>query len=74
MKLSDVMGATGLSGYAEVALVVFFIVFLCIFAWVFARRNRQSWERARGLPLDDGARARDESDEGVTARPGGHDR
>jgi len=51
MKLSDVMSATGLSAYAEVALVIFIGVFVGVTLDLFfsGRRN----EALRLLPLDD---------------------
>lgn len=53
MRLSDIMSRAGLSGWAELALVIFFAVFVGIVIYVVARR-RGAWERARHLPLDDG--------------------
>ena len=53
MSLSDVVGAAGLTTWAEVALVIFFVVFLGIVYYVFSRR-RGAWEHERHLPLDDG--------------------
>lgn len=61
MKLSDVMSAANLAIYAEVALVIFFAVFLLI-AWR-VLRGRKEWQRARYLPLDDEPpRGREEND------------
>jgi cbb3-type cytochrome oxidase subunit 3 len=54
VKLSDVMSAMGLSLYAEVALVIFFLVFVGIVAELAFRRRSPVWEHARRLPLDDG--------------------
>jgi cbb3-type cytochrome oxidase subunit 3 len=53
MKLTDIMGAAGLASWAEVGLVVSFIVFTAIVAYVFVVRSRASYEDARRLPLDD---------------------
>lgn len=53
MKLSDIMGAAGLSFYAEVALVLFLAAFLGVTWWVFRGANRERWQRAAMLPLDD---------------------
>jgi cbb3-type cytochrome oxidase subunit 3 len=53
MKLSDVMSSMGLAIYAEVALLIFFAVFIAVVAWVLAKRNRSRWEQARYMPLDD---------------------
>ena len=56
MSLSDIVGNAGLTTYAEVALVIFFAIFVGIVAYVFLRR-RGAWERMRQLPLDDDAPA-----------------
>ncbi len=54
MKLSDIMSNSGLSGYAEIALVIFLAVFIGVAIRTFApSRNREMQEAAR-LPLDDG--------------------
>lgn len=50
MKLSDVMSAANLAIYAEVALIIFFIVFLLIVFRVL--RGKKEWHRARYLPLE----------------------
>jgi cbb3-type cytochrome oxidase subunit 3 len=52
MSLSDIVSNAGLVFYAEVALVIFFLVFVGIVAYVVLRR-RGAWERMRHLPLDD---------------------
>ena len=52
MSLSDIVGNAGLATYAEVALVIFFLVFVGIVAYVVLRR-KGAWERMRQLPLDD---------------------
>ena len=52
MKLSDVMGAMGLSVYAEIGLVLFLVAFTLI-AVDLLRGNRAELERARALPLHD---------------------
>jgi cbb3-type cytochrome oxidase subunit 3 len=52
MSLSDIVSNAGLATYAEVALVIFFAIFVGIVAYVFLRR-RSTWERMRQLPLDD---------------------
>jgi cbb3-type cytochrome oxidase subunit 3 len=52
MKLSDVMSAAGLAGYAQIAMVLFLIVFVGVGIRVlFARRA--TMERAARIPLDD---------------------
>ena len=53
MRLSDIMSAAGLSFYAQVALVLFFVTFIAIVIRTYApSRNREMDEHAR-LPLDD---------------------
>jgi hypothetical protein len=54
MKLSDVMSAAGLASWAEVALVLSFITFAAIVAYVYVVRSKASFEDVRHLPLDDG--------------------
>ncbi|RMF74620.1 MAG: cbb3-type cytochrome c oxidase subunit 3 [Acidobacteria bacterium] len=53
MRLTDVMGAAGLSGWAEAALLLFVAVFVTIAIHTFSRRRSAQYERARHLPLDD---------------------
>jgi cbb3-type cytochrome oxidase subunit 3 len=53
MKLSDVMSAMQLAGFAEVALVIFFAVFIAVTVHTFHRDRRALYERARSLPLED---------------------
>jgi cbb3-type cytochrome oxidase subunit 3 len=53
MNLSDVMSAAGLSSWAEVALILCFIIFTAIVIWVFFFRSKPSWEHQRSLPLED---------------------
>jgi cbb3-type cytochrome oxidase subunit 3 len=55
MKLSDIMGNAGLSGFAEVALVIFVVVFAAVVVRTFLPSRHREMERARHLPLDDGA-------------------
>jgi cbb3-type cytochrome oxidase subunit 3 len=54
MKLSDIMAAAGLSFYAQVALVLFLIVFIAIAIRTFLPSRRQELDEASRLPLDDG--------------------
>lgn len=56
MKLSDIMSAAGLAGFAEVALVLFLIVFVAVCVSVFSKKNTGHHERARFLPCDDAPR------------------
>jgi cbb3-type cytochrome oxidase subunit 3 len=53
MKLSDVMSHMGLSSYAEVALVIFFAVFVCVALYVLRSDKQAAFDRAARLPLDD---------------------
>ncbi len=53
MKLSDVMSAAGLSGYAIVALLLFVIAFLAIVVRTFAPGSAARHARDARLPLDD---------------------
>jgi len=51
-SISDVVSGSGLSHYAEVALVIFFGVFLVVgIRAVFS--NRSAMDRAAHLPLED---------------------
>jgi hypothetical protein len=61
MKLSDVMSAAGLAGWAEAALIIFFLAFLLVCLRVL--RGDRRWHRARYLPLDGDTTARAEKDE-----------
>jgi cbb3-type cytochrome oxidase subunit 3 len=51
-SIADVVSASGLAGYAEIALVIFFVVFLAIGIRALAT-NRAAFDRAASLPLDD---------------------
>lgn len=53
MKLSDIMGNAGLSGYAMVALILFVLAFLGIVWWVFRPSHKNRWESDAMMPLDD---------------------
>lgn len=55
MKLSDIMGNSGLVLYAEIALVLFLVVFVAIVVRILATR-RSDMDRHARLPLDDGER------------------
>jgi cbb3-type cytochrome oxidase subunit 3 len=56
VKLSDVMSAAGLAGFAEVALVLFMIVFAAVCLSVLSKSNAGRLEAARHLPLDETTR------------------
>jgi len=58
MKLSDVVSALKLPIFAELPLVVFFVVFVAVCVHVL--RRGQSYDRAGALPLDEGSRRSDE--------------
>ncbi len=51
--LRDIMSAAGLSLFAQVSLILFFVVFVALLFYLFATRGSPHWERARYLPLDD---------------------
>jgi hypothetical protein len=53
-SLSDVVGNSGLVRFTEIALVIFFAVFVAIVIYVMLRR-KETWERARHLPLENGS-------------------
>jgi cbb3-type cytochrome oxidase subunit 3 len=53
MRLSDIMANAGLAGYAEVALVLFFLVFLAIAIRTFWPGRRREMEEAGRMPLED---------------------
>lgn len=52
MKLSDVVSHAGLALYAEVALVVFFVVFLAVLLRLWRPSQREELEQQRLLPLE----------------------
>jgi hypothetical protein len=51
-SIADVVSASGLAGYAEIALVIFFGVFLVVGLRALLT-NRAALDRAANLPLDD---------------------
>mgnify|MGYP001547273157 FL=1 len=53
MKLSDIMGAAGLTSWAEIGLIISFLTFAAIVAYVFVIRSRASYEDDRNLPFKD---------------------
>mgnify|MGYP001815199152 FL=1 len=53
MKLSDIMGAAGLTSWAEIGLIISFLTFATIVAYVFVIRSRASYEDDRNLPFKD---------------------
>ena len=62
MTLADLMSHSGLAIFAEVAMILFFVVFLLVVVRLFAPGRRREMEAAGRLPLDD--------HEIVTPRPG----
>ena len=52
-SLTDVVSGAGLSGYAEIALVIFLIAFIGVVISLFAPSKRATYERMRHLPMDD---------------------
>jgi cbb3-type cytochrome oxidase subunit 3 len=62
--LSDIMSHAGLSGYAEVALVLFLLAFLVIVLRVYAPSRRREMDEMARKPLEDGT-----SPSGPGARP-----
>ena len=54
MKLSDIMSHAGLAIYAQVALVLFFAVFILVTIRTFAPSRQRELDAASRLPLDDG--------------------
>jgi cbb3-type cytochrome oxidase subunit 3 len=53
-SIADVVGASGLSGYAEIALLIFFAVFVAVGLRA-VTTNRAALDHAARLPLDDDA-------------------
>jgi len=53
MSLGDIMGGSGLHLFAEVALLLFSGAFVAVGVSMLLRRNRDAFERARHMPLDE---------------------
>jgi cbb3-type cytochrome oxidase subunit 3 len=53
MGLSDVLGNAGLSGFTQVAMILFMAAFVAIVVWTFAPRRRRELDETSRLPLDD---------------------
>lgn len=51
MKLSDVVGHAGLALYAEIALVLFAVVFVVVAADVLRKARKEELDRQACLPL-----------------------
>jgi len=54
MKLSDIMSGAGLQIYAQIALILFFGVFIAVTIYTYAPSRRRVLRDASMLPLDDG--------------------
>jgi hypothetical protein len=67
-SIADVVSASGLTGYAEVALVMFFVVFLVVGIRAMAT-NRAALDRAARLPLDDQPAPNAEQSPAAPGRP-----
>ncbi|HEY6195121.1 MAG TPA: cbb3-type cytochrome c oxidase subunit 3 [Candidatus Eisenbacteria bacterium] len=53
LRLSDVMSHAGLHGFAEVALVLFFLAFLAIVVRLFAPSRKREMDAMAAKPLED---------------------
>ena len=51
-SLSDVVSGAGLSGYAEIALVIFILAFLGVVISLFLPSRQRMYEHLRHLPVD----------------------
>ena len=54
MKLSDVMSASGLVGYAEAGLILFLLIFLVVAVRVFWPGRGPVYQESALIPLRDG--------------------
>lgn len=52
MKLSDVVSHSGLAFYAEIALILFFVVFVAVVLRTWRPSERDELEAQRMLPLE----------------------
>ena len=52
-SIADVVSGAGLAGYAEIALLIFFLVFVAVGLRVLLS-GKQSFRAAAQLPFDDG--------------------
>jgi cbb3-type cytochrome oxidase subunit 3 len=67
-SLTDVVSGAGLSGYAEIALILFVIAFLGVVVSLFLPSRQRVYERMRHLPVD-----RDSSELGRVEDPSAED-
>jgi len=66
-SLADVVSASGLAGYAEVALIIFFVAFIAVGVRALVT-NRAALERGARLPFDDGGAPSDDSSKPAAPR------
>jgi cbb3-type cytochrome oxidase subunit 3 len=52
-SLTDVVSGAGLSGYAEIALIIFFVAFVGVVISLYLPSKQGTYERLRNLPMDD---------------------
>lgn len=55
MSLTDVMSGAGLAVYAEIAMVIFLVIFVGVAANLMLRRDRAELIAASRMPLEDTA-------------------
>ena len=53
MRLSDIMSAANLWGYAVIAMILFLAVFVAIVIVNFAPGRKRTYDAASRMPLDD---------------------
>ncbi len=53
MRLSDIVGKMGTTFYIEVALVLFFAVFVGVMVYAFGMLRNDAVERFASMPLED---------------------
>jgi cbb3-type cytochrome oxidase subunit 3 len=53
MRLSEIMSNAGLAFYAEVGLVIFFVVFVAVAFRVLSPARKAGYDAAARMPLDD---------------------
>jgi cbb3-type cytochrome oxidase subunit 3 len=51
-SLTDVVSGAGLSGYAEIALVIFLVAFLGVVISLLLPSKQRTYEHLRQLPMD----------------------
>ena len=63
MRLSDIMSNAGLAGYAEIALILFIVVFLAVVIRIFRPGRKAEMDAAARLPLEDDQETTSRKDE-----------